>query len=161
MVARKRLLKRQRVDMSVDTIKITQKLKQIEILVSECLADLSNDKSFTKGKTTHTSGSLSKKSPVDKGKIDFSIPLRPFAKKYTKGMNGSQKFTLILAKLTDGNLEKKINIAAIEQSWSSMTAIMGVKYNRFYSQGAKDNDWVISEKIGIYSLRPSWLEIFN
>jgi len=95
--------------------------------------------------------------------IDLEMPMRPFIKKYGKDLSGSKKFTLLLAYLSKGKQEKEINLEEIEKYWNKMTAknLLGMKFNRFYTGEAKDNDWVESKKKGIYSLRPSWRGIFS
>ncbi len=139
---------------------LEQKLRKIEILVQECLADLSVEVADVKKKTARIAVKAAT-SVIDGNKIDFSVPVRPFVKKYAKDMSGPKKFTLIVAHMSNGNLEKKVDLTEVEKAWNSMTAILGMKFNRFYTQTAKDNDWVISEKKGTYSLRPSWMEIFK
>lgn len=95
--------------------------------------------------------------------IDFSTPIRPFVKKHAVGMSGPKKFTLVLAHLAGGDVGKKVSLEEIERQWSRMTAkgLLGIKFNRFYSANAKDNDWVNTEKSGLYHLRPSWQSIFD
>ncbi len=58
---------------------------------------------------------------------------------------------------------KKVSLEEVERQWSRMTAkgLLGIKFNRFYSAKAKDNDWVNTEKNGLYHLRPSWQSIFD
>jgi hypothetical protein len=99
---------------------------------------------------------------INAGAIDFSMPMRPFVKKYGKGMNGAKKFTLLVAFLTKGDSSVKVTLAEVEKSWNKMTAksLMGVKFNRLYPSQAKDNDWTHAEKTGSYNLRPSWKDIF-
>ena len=95
--------------------------------------------------------------------IDLSTPIRPFVKKHAVGMSGPKKFTLVLAHLAGGDVGKKVSLEEIERQWSRMTAkgLLGMKFNRFYSATAKDNDWVNTEKSGFYNLRPSWQSIFD
>ena len=100
---------------------------------------------------------------TQRSKIDFSIPIRPFVKQYATGMSGPKKFTLVLAHLAEGNVKKKVSLEEIENQWSKITAkgLLGIKFNRFYTAQAKDNDWVNTEKTGLYYLRPSWQDIFR
>ncbi|MBI3528304.1 MAG: hypothetical protein HY067_10070 [Betaproteobacteria bacterium] len=95
--------------------------------------------------------------------IDFSTPIRPFVKKHAVGMSGPKKFTLVLAHLAGGDVGKKVSLEEVERQWSRMTAkgLLDIKFNRFYSASAKDNDWVNTEKSGLYHLRPSWQSIFD
>ena len=144
----------------MNEIELTKRLRQIQDLVEVCLSGISTGQKPIEKKGPRKI-SVSKTTTVDKGGVDFSIPIRPFVKKYAADMSGPKKFTLILARLSSGELKKEIDLTEIDRVWNGMTAILGMKFNRFYSQTAKDNDWVISEKKGAYSLRPSWLEIFN
>jgi hypothetical protein len=106
---------------------------------------------------------MSRAAPIKAGALDFTTPIRPFVKKYSGGMNGAQKFTLLLAYLTKGDSEKTIALSEIELQWNKMTGkgLLGIKFNRFHPAQARDNDWVSTEKAGAYHLRPSWKEIFN
>ena len=56
--------------------------------------------------------------------IDFSTPLRAFIKKYSGGMSGAKKFTLVLAHLAKGNLDKEIKLTEIESShWNGVSLL--------------------------------------
>lgn len=92
-------------------------------------------------------------------KVDFTIPIRAFLKKYSAGLSGPEKFTLLLAYLAKGNENKSIALADIQSAWP--TSLMGGKFNPAYTIRAKDNDWVHTESAGSYRLRPSWKAIFN
>ena len=98
-----------------------------------------------------------------KDRVELSMPIRPFIKKYAVGLSGPKKFTLVLAHLAGGDPSKKVALEDIQRCWNRMTAkvLLGVKFNRFYSATAKDNDWVNTEKSGLYHLRPSWTNIFH
>lgn len=48
-----------------------------------------------------------------KERLDFSIPIRAFLKKYSMGMNGPRKFVLIVAYLTQGDLTKHASLADV------------------------------------------------
>jgi hypothetical protein len=95
--------------------------------------------------------------------LDFTMPIRPFVKKHSGGMNGPQKFTLLLAYLTKGDTTKAVGLSAVEAQWSKMTGknLLGMKFNRFYTAQARENDWASTEKAGAYRLRPAWKAIFN
>lgn len=99
--------------------------------------------------------------PKEASALDFTMPLRPFVKKHSNGMNGGKKFALLLAYLTKGDTTKTIALSEIETQWNKMTGkgLLGMKFNRLYSSQARDNDWVCTEKTGAYRLRPSWKEI--
>lgn len=95
--------------------------------------------------------------------IDFSRSARAFIKEYGAGMSGPKKFTLLLAYLVKGDIKAKISLIEIEKNWNKMTAknLMGMKFNRFYTSQARENDWVSTEKSGSYHLRTSWKDIFD
>lgn len=91
------------------------------------------------------------------------MPIRPFVKRYGARLNGQQKFTLLVAFLAGGDINKKVPLEEIEKEWNRMTGkgLLGMKFNRFYTGRAKENDWVNTEKTGLYHLRPSWKAIFD
>jgi hypothetical protein len=95
--------------------------------------------------------------------IDLSMPIRAFVKRFAGGLSGPKKFTLLLAHLAKGDVSKNVSLELIEKNWNKMTAknLLGMKFNRFYSNTAKDHDWVNTDKPGLYHLRPSWKAIFD
>jgi len=94
---------------------------------------------------------------------DFTTPIRAFVKRFSPGMNGARKFTLLVAYMAQGDDTKRVALGDVEKKWNSMKAsnLLGMKFNRRYSSQAKENDWVNTEKTGVYYLRPSWKEIFE
>lgn len=96
-------------------------------------------------------------------RLDFTMPLRAFVKKHSNGLNGAEKFTLLLAYLTKADTSKSVPLADIEAQWNKMTAkgLLGMKFNRLYTSQARENDWAGTEKAGSYRLRPSWKAIFD
>ena len=90
--------------------------------------------------------------------LDFEKPLRPFVKAYAKGLSGPQKFTPVLSWLSKGDPKKEINLSDIQAQWEKMTekSLLGIKFNRFFSAQARNNDWAESKKQGVYNLRPGW-----
>jgi hypothetical protein len=97
------------------------------------------------------------------GALDFTMPLRAFVKKYAHGLNGAKKFVLLIAYLTKGDTAKAVPLSKIEANWNKMTAkgLLGMKFNRLYTSQARENDWVTTEKMGAYRLRPSWKAAFH
>ena len=95
--------------------------------------------------------------------LDFSTPMRAFVKRYGADMSGPKKFTLLLAYLAKGDTKARVSLTEIVKFWNKMTAknLLGMKFNRFYTSDAKENDWVNTEKSGSYHLRPSWKDIFD
>ena len=113
------------------------------------------------GKAAKLKPSVATKPKPTPTNIDFSVPTRAFIKKYSGGMNGAKKFTLVVALLSKGNTSNKVRLADIETCWNKTTALLGTKFNRLYSSEAKNNDWVNTEKTGSYYLRPDWKQIFQ
>ena len=139
---------------------LVDRLQQIKELVEESIALAQGAPSpvrAPRGERSRPGATATKRD------IDFSMPIRPFVKKYAAGMNGPKKFTLVLAHLAGGDPGKKVSLEDVEKQWNKMTAkgLLGVKFNRFYSSKAKDHDWVHTEKSGLYQLRPSWQKIFH
>lgn len=136
---------------------IIQKLQQIESLTRECLAELGKAPKDTANK-------ISGKSVASSKSIDFSMPMRNFIFQHAKSMKGlGEKFTLVLAFLSKGEESKQIPLSQIEEEWKKMTAgsLLGAKFNRSYTEKAKSKDLVYSPKVGFYSLRPNWQQIFH
>ena len=90
--------------------------------------------------------------------ISFAGNPRAFMKRLSSGLSGPQKFTLLLAKLAQGDTSKAINLSEILATWDKMTGILG-KANSAYATRAKDNGWVDSPKAGAYVLCDGWAEI--
>lgn len=91
------------------------------------------------------------------GDINFSLNERAFVKRYASKKSGPGKFTILLAHLVRGNVDKEIEISEITKHWSKMSAknLLG-KFNRFYSNDAKTKGWVDSKKRGSYKLTKEW-----
>lgn len=135
---------------------LTEKLTRIKLLADECLRDLAVSQRQHRI-TTAPAKAIAVRSPLN---LDFTEPVRPFIKKHASGLSGPKKFTLLLARLVEGDLRKEISLLEVEKAWNGMTALMdGMKFNRFYSQQAKDNGWVDTKKKGVYVLRSTWKEI--
>ncbi len=139
---------------------LAAKLENIKMLADECLAALNLLEGTSSLKKAHRA--LLKENRLNL-KPDFTMPIRPFIKKYAKGMSGPKKFTLILAYMAKGDKSIQVPLEGIKNAWDKMTSssLLGMKFNRFYSGQAKDNDWVESKKSGSYNLRPLWMDIFT
>lgn len=89
--------------------------------------------------------------------INFSINERAFIKRYATNKSGPKKFTLLLAYLTKGELEKSIELNEIKKNWNKMKAktLLG-KFNMFYPNEAKTKGWIDSRKYGTYCLANEW-----
>ena len=90
--------------------------------------------------------------------LDFGMQERAFIKRNAAGLSGPKKFVLLVAYLAKGNLGREVLLKDVAQHWNRMTApsLLGGKFNRFYSNSSRENDWVETKKPGVYSLRPSW-----
>jgi len=83
--------------------------------------------------------------------------------KHARGFGGPQKFVLLLACMCKGKVGTETRLNAIEQQWNRMTSssLLGGKFNRFFSNSAKEHGWVNSPRKGFYVLRPTWIQIFK
>jgi hypothetical protein len=138
---------------------LIERLEQAQEFLSDALALARKDGS--KSISSNTSRRVKEK-PAPKP-LDFSLPIRAFIKRHARHLSGPKKFTLLVAYLAKGDLKKTISLVEIKKHWSRMTAksLLAVEFNSFYSSPAKDNDWVNTEKTGLYYLRPSWRAIFD
>lgn len=137
---------------------LIERLEQAHEWLGGALSLLKKEKRETPIKNS----SASKVKPTKRA-LDFSTPIRAFVKRHGSGLSGPKKFTLLVAYLTKGETTKEISLAEIEKHWNKMTAknLLAMKFNRFYSSQAKDNDWVNAGKTGSYNLRPSWKDAFD
>ena len=95
--------------------------------------------------------------------LDFTKPERAFIKTYARRLNGQKKFVLLLAYLAKGALKKEVQLKKLEKHWNRMKAsnLLGLKFNTFYSNTAKDDGWVDTPKKGVYVLCKSWKEVLE
>ena len=138
----------------MDKVSLFEKLKQIENLAKECISGLN----YRSGAQKTIVGEK-----ISDRAIDFEIPIRAFIKKYSKGLSGPKKFTLLVACLSKGDLKKEIPLDVIEKNWNKMKSrqLLSMEFNRGYSLRAIENNWVEPKKYGVYSLRPLWKGIFK
>lgn len=87
--------------------------------------------------------------------LDFSLGERAFVKRYAEGKSGPREFTILLAYLSQGEIGKDVKLRAIEQRWNKMKSLLG-KFNRSYSNDAKNHGWVDSKERGTYRLTKEW-----
>jgi len=92
--------------------------------------------------------------------IDFSINERNFVKKYAVDKSGPKKFTLLLAYLVKGEVDKNFELSEIKNRWNKMSAksMLG-KFNMFYPNDAKTRGWVDSKEYGKYNLTKEWKNV--
>ncbi|MFA7677720.1 MAG: hypothetical protein WCY34_06095 [Candidatus Omnitrophota bacterium] len=92
--------------------------------------------------------------------IDFSINERNFVKKYAVDKSGPKKFTLLLAYLVKGEIDKNFELSEIKNRWNKMSAksMLG-KFNMFYPNDAKTRGWIDSREYGKYNLTKEWKNV--
>lgn len=92
--------------------------------------------------------------------INFSLNARAFVDRYAIDKSGPKKFTLLLAFLTKGELEKSIGLNEIKKYWNKNKAktLLG-KFNMFYPNEAKTKGWVDSKEYGTYCLTNEWKDV--
>lgn len=92
--------------------------------------------------------------------VNFSLNERAFIKRYAAGKSGSKKFTILLAYLASGKVDKDIKLNDIRTRWNKMSAkdMLG-KFNMFFPSDAKTRGWVDSKKYGSYCLTNEWEEV--
>jgi hypothetical protein len=130
-------------------------LQQVRTLVDECIAGLAG-KPLARSRKEAAPSRLRKLQP--RRSLDFSANVRAFVKAHAKDLNGGRKFTLLLAYLAKGEANKEIQLKDIETTWDRMTSLLG-KFNRKYSNDAKELGSVDTKKQGVYVLRPQWREL--
>jgi len=89
--------------------------------------------------------------------IDFLLNERAFVDRYANNKSGPKKFTLLLAYLVKGEIDKNIELSEIKKHWNKMSAknLLG-KFNMFYPNEAKTRGWVDSKQYGNYCLTNEW-----
>lgn len=133
-------------------------LKEIERLAATCLAGL-NAPEPRKGKAAPKAkyvGARRSTAPTP----DFTSPIRHFMNIHAKGMNGQQRFALVVAYLSKGKPNVKITLEAIREAWNKMEKLLG-KFNTGYAVWAKDNGWVDSPESKVYVLMSCWKGILD
>jgi hypothetical protein len=93
--------------------------------------------------------------------LDLSLPIRPFMKRFARAATGQQKFALLVAHMTGGDSNKKVESSKISTQWNKMSGLLGGKFNPAFSTRAKDSGWVDSPKFGEYQLLPGWKGVLS
>ena len=93
--------------------------------------------------------------------IDFSMQARAFFKKHAKDMSGPKIFTLMVAYFVNRKSIEAASLTDIQGEWSKMKSIIKPKFSPTFALRARENDWIVSPKNSLYSLRPNWKEIFK
>jgi hypothetical protein len=143
---------------SKGTNDIVSDLETIRSLADHCISRIRQEPKTFSGK-----GSSDSRPDARGAKLDFDSNIRAFVKKHARRFSGPQKFALLVAYVSKGIVGSEVPLNVIEQHWNKMTSssLLGGRFNRFYSNSAKENGWVNSPKKGFYVLRPSWADIFK
>ncbi|OGF28195.1 hypothetical protein A2303_00345 [Candidatus Falkowbacteria bacterium RIFOXYB2_FULL_47_14] len=131
---------------------LSQKLLQAQTLLGECLKNLSaTPKGFAHGALSAPSNDLK-----------FNQNERPFFKQnVVKKMNGQKKFTLVVAYLAEGKINKQVKLTEVEKTWKKAKKFILTEFHSEYGTRAKDEEYLLSPKQGVYTLADSWKNIFN
>lgn len=127
--------------------------------VLERIRDLADGALRRTGKST-MKVKANKPSGAHRTSPDLSFRLNPlaFMKRHAKGLNGSRKFALLLARLAGGEVGKEVPVEEITSTWNKMKSVLGSPYNGAHATRAKSEGWVDSPKKGVYALADSWKE---
>lgn len=137
---------------------LLQRLVDARAVIDDCIAFLSTTPN---SKTTRQSKvRVQKKS---RPSLNFTLNERNFIRTYGRGLSGPKKFVLLLAFEVKGKVGTEVELDVLRTKWNKMTskALMGYKFNLFYSNDAKTRGWVDSKKTGSYHLCKTWMEIFD
>ncbi|MBW8038663.1 MAG: hypothetical protein FVQ85_01540 [Planctomycetes bacterium] len=98
-----------------------------------------------------------KKGATPSSDLDYSLNERTFVNRYATGKSGPRRFTILLAYLAHGKVDKNVEISEIRKRWNKMSAkYMLGKFNMFYPNEAKTRGFVDSKQYGFYSLTKEW-----
>ena len=92
--------------------------------------------------------------------VSFNMNALAFMNIYARRLKGPQKFTLLLAYITNGDASKQESKATLEKQWNKMKTVLN-KFNPVHANRAKRRGWVDSPKHGIYKLTDSWKECLD
>lgn len=127
-------------------------ITRVELLEAEVFGD----------KAKHTKDNAKPSAKTKSPKLDFSINIRAFVKRFATDKSGPKKFVLLLAYLTKGEIGKNIVLGDIRKEWGKMSGknLLG-KFNRFYPNEAKTQGWIDSKEYGTYCLADTWQESYE
>jgi hypothetical protein len=97
---------------------------------------------------------------------NFDMNKKAFIKQYGKGLSAPRKFVLLLAYLVKGEISKEKSTEEIKKHWNKLKSVLKnqkkekMKFNTYYVDVAKSNNWIDSKKHGFYYLTSDWEEIF-
>jgi len=95
-------------------------------------------------------------------KLDFSINIRAFVRRFVADKSGPKKFVLLLAYLAKSEIGKNVALGDMRKEWNRMSGknLLG-KFNRFYPNEAKTQGWIDSKEYGTYCLADGWQESYE
>lgn len=127
-------------------------IARIERLEAEVFSD----------KAKHTKDNIKTSTKTKNPKLDFSINIRAFVRRFAADKSGPKKFVLLLAYLAKGEIEKNIVLGDIRKEWGKMSGknLLG-KFNRFYPNEAKTQGWIDSKEYGTYCLVDAWQKSYE
>ena len=129
------------------------KLDRIKSLVDEVIGELNGKQSDqSKPRTT---------GDIKHVHVSFHPNTLAFMKQHSRGCSGPEKVTLLLARLTKGNIAEQVSSIEIEKQWNKMKSVLGGRFNSAYLNRAKANGWIDSTKHGIYTLTNVWNEVLK
>ncbi len=88
---------------------------------------------------------------------DFSLPVRAFMNRYAKGRTGAKAFTIMVARLAEGEVGRQVRADEIRREWNKMTGILGGPFATMHGTRAKNEAWVDSPERGAFVLLPDWM----
>src|SRR5437879_3011082 len=94
---------------------LVQRIEEARDALTKALKLLEKD--YSASLTTTRKASKSTR-PFGSATLDFAMPMRAFVKKHGQGMNGSKKFTLLIAYVTKGDTSKTVPLSQIESCWN-------------------------------------------
>lgn len=139
--------------------KLIEMLGQIKVLVDQCITLLGDETSTRPTSKTK----LERPSKITPKGLDFHLPERAFIRAYARNLSGPKKFVLLIAYLAKGKVNVDVQLRDVEKHWNRMTSpsLLDGKFNRFYSNAARERGWVDTKKAGIYVLRPTWMDVLQ
>ncbi len=76
-------------------------------------------------------------------------------------MSGPKIFTLMVAYFVNKKGTEAASLTDIQGEWSKMKSIIKPKFSSTFALRSRENDWIVSPKNSLYSLRPNWKEILK
>lgn len=93
--------------------------------------------------------------------IDLRLALRPFMKRYGSNLSGPKRFALLVAHLAQKDLPAGVSLKEVARQWNKMKPLMGGAFNAAYSARAREDGWVDTVKVGMYTVCANWREILQ